>query len=706
MIRLENVSKYYRNSSIATKGLDNISLNLNKGEIVAITGESGSGKSTLLNVISKIDNFDEGEIYYKGNETSYFNIDDMEQFRKNKIGFIFQNYNIIESYTVLENVMVPLLINGVDKKEAKKEATKLVKKVGLEKRINHKGTELSGGEKQRCVIARALASKSEVLACDEATGNLDSETSKEIIKLIKDVSEDKLVLIVTHNFDEVKDIVTRKIKLHDGRIIEDYYLKDYKGEEENEELDLDYVPIKRKTDFLVATNNLLSTPKKTIFSVIIFLVVSFIALLLFQFISTSVNDTGTTTNSFIYKGDNKLIAYNENNDILNIDVIKNITDKYVVNPFYESSSLSMPTSEVVITKDNYSEIGGYYSRHSYRSFGYETYPTNVNDNTLSLGRMPENENEVILLTNETDKDEIKEKFYNYYIPIVFSKDEIENFQIVGIEIRDDVLDYVITGSDKFQKYYKMKFMSNQLDFIINDNILLTAELSMNEKTKVITNKDITKLDAYYMNYLLFDFSDIEIEKTTEDISKIIIGYDFCDYIEKNPYEISVYGDVYSLKRRLNNNNISYINPETYSDYEIAIYTFIYKLVSYFFIVLASGSMVLIYFITYLIISRIYASKQASYAIFRTLGVTKKDMNRISRYELMTEVIFSSVFVYFLFFILGKTINNSFFNTFKHIDVFVTIWYFVILFGLGLLLALRFNRRLFKLTVNSTLKAGA
>jgi len=214
MIELKNVSKYYNNNGVISNGLHNVSLTLKKGEIVAITGESGSGKSTLLNVITKMDTFDEGEIYFKGNETSYFNIDDMDQFRKNKIGFIFQNYNIIDSYTVLKNVMLPLTINGVPIKEAKIKAKELIEKVGLTHRIKHRGSKLSGGEKQRCVIARALAYDSEILACDEPTGNLDSATGREIIKLIKEVAENKLVLIVTHNFDQVKDIVTTSISLN------------------------------------------------------------------------------------------------------------------------------------------------------------------------------------------------------------------------------------------------------------------------------------------------------------------------------------------------------------------------------------------------------------------------------------------------------------------------------------------------------------
>ena len=193
---------------------------------MAITGDSGSGKSTLLNVMTGVDTYEEGEILFYGNETSYFDGNDMDAFRKNNVSFIYQKYNIIDSYTVLENVMIPFILKGNSIKEAKSKALELIDRVGLSKRAKHKGSKLSGGEKQRCVIARALASDSPILDCDEPTGNLDSKTGDNIISLIKEVSKDKLVFIVTHNFKQVSDIATRKITLRDGEIIEDFIIKE------------------------------------------------------------------------------------------------------------------------------------------------------------------------------------------------------------------------------------------------------------------------------------------------------------------------------------------------------------------------------------------------------------------------------------------------------------------------------------------------
>ena len=270
MIELQNVSKYYTNNGVVTLGLRNVNLKLNKGEIVAITGDSGSGKSTLLNVITGVDTYEEGEILFQGNETSYFNQNDMDTFRKNYVSFIFQSYNIIDSYTVLENVMIPLLLAGKNHEEAKKQAKEIIEKVGLTKRLRHKGTKLSGGEKQRCVIARALASDSLILACDEPTGNLDSKTGDEIIKLIQEVAKDKLVLIVTHNYNQVKEIATRRIKVSDGEIIEDVSVQNCVEEEVQDTLTLNETKVKKSTYIKLALQNVISTPKKTIFTTIVF----------------------------------------------------------------------------------------------------------------------------------------------------------------------------------------------------------------------------------------------------------------------------------------------------------------------------------------------------------------------------------------------------------------------------------------------------
>ena len=175
MLKLENLSKYYYSSSSVTCALRRINLEFNVGEFIAITGESGSGKTTLLNIISGLDSYEEGELYYNGKKTSYFDDSDWEQYRKEQIAFIFQNYNLIDSYSLLENVMVAYIIDGYSFKEAKAKAKGVLKFVGLQNDMHKKATKLSGGQKQRLAIARALAKDSQIIVADEPTGNLDAE---------------------------------------------------------------------------------------------------------------------------------------------------------------------------------------------------------------------------------------------------------------------------------------------------------------------------------------------------------------------------------------------------------------------------------------------------------------------------------------------------------------------------------------------------
>src|SRR5574344_814080 len=225
MIKLKDVSKFYYNKGIIASGFTKVSLEFSKGEFVVITGESGSGKSTLLNVISGLDSYEEGEMYINGKETSHYTEEDFENYRKKYISNIFQNFNLVNSYTVYQNIELVLLINGFKKHEVKNKILNLIKEVDLEKYKNTKVSKLSGGQKQRVAIARALAKDTPIIIADEPTGNLDKRSSEGIIKLLSEIALDKLVVIVTHNFDQVENYVTRKITMHDGRVLEDKVIK-------------------------------------------------------------------------------------------------------------------------------------------------------------------------------------------------------------------------------------------------------------------------------------------------------------------------------------------------------------------------------------------------------------------------------------------------------------------------------------------------
>lgn len=222
LLRLEDVTKYYTSAGGVGLGIHKVNLSFNLGEFVVITGSSGSGKTTLLNVITGMDTYEEGSIFVEGEDTTYYGRLDYENFRRKYISFIFQNYNLIDSYTAYQNVELALIARGIPKNERKKEVVDILKKVGLEKRMNHRVTRLSGGEKQRVSIARALCSDAPIIACDEITGNLDMATSIEIIELLKNLSKGKLVLLVSHDVNEAIDYATRVIVMHDGSVDKDY----------------------------------------------------------------------------------------------------------------------------------------------------------------------------------------------------------------------------------------------------------------------------------------------------------------------------------------------------------------------------------------------------------------------------------------------------------------------------------------------------
>lgn len=221
MLRLERVSKFYSANGMVSTGFSKVDLSFDNGEFVAITGESGSGKSTLLNVISGLDSFEEGEMYILGQPTSGFSKEDLEEYRKKYIGNIFQTFNLINSYTVYQNVELVLLMSGYDKSVIPQKVKDIIGKVGLSDYEKTKASKLSGGQKQRVAIARALAKETPIIVADEPTGNLDSKSAAEIVELLHELSRDKLIIIVTHNYDQVEPYVTRKITMHDGRVSED-----------------------------------------------------------------------------------------------------------------------------------------------------------------------------------------------------------------------------------------------------------------------------------------------------------------------------------------------------------------------------------------------------------------------------------------------------------------------------------------------------
>ena len=221
MLEIKKITKIYKTGDFSQKALDEISVNFRENEFVSILGPSGSGKTTLLNIIGGLDRYTSGDLIINGTSTKDYRDRDFDSYRNHRVGFVFQNYNLISHQSVLANVELALTLSGVGKKERRKRAKEVLEKVGLIDHINKRPNQLSGGQMQRVAIARALVNDPDILLADEPTGALDTETSKQIMNLLKEIAIDKLVIMVTHNPELARDYSTRIIKVLDGRVTED-----------------------------------------------------------------------------------------------------------------------------------------------------------------------------------------------------------------------------------------------------------------------------------------------------------------------------------------------------------------------------------------------------------------------------------------------------------------------------------------------------
>ena len=267
MLEVKNLTKIYKMEDYKLRALDNVSLNFRQSEFVSVLGQSGSGKSTLLNIIGGLDHYTSGDLIINGVSTKNYTQRDWDTYRNHRIGFIFQSYNLINHQSILSNVELAMTLTGVSKSERKRRAKEELEKVGLGKFINKKPSQLSGGQVQRVAIARALVNEPDIILADEPTGALDSETSVQIMDLLKNIAKDKLVIMVTHNAELAKAYSTRIINLKDGKILDD--TNPFNGDDNNNTEDN-----KKKSSMSLLTalslskNNLITKKGRTLITAI------------------------------------------------------------------------------------------------------------------------------------------------------------------------------------------------------------------------------------------------------------------------------------------------------------------------------------------------------------------------------------------------------------------------------------------------------
>ena len=264
MLQIKNISKEYKTGSLVQKALDGVSIDLRDSEFVAVLGPSGSGKTTLLNIIGGLDRYDKGELIINSISTKKYKDKDWDAYRNHAIGFVFQSYNLIQHQSLLANVELALTIGGLSRSERKKRAKKALEDVGLAEHIHKRPNQLSGGQMQRVAIARALVNDPDILLADEPTGALDSQTSIQVMELLKQVAKDRLVVMVTHNPELADEYATRIIRLKDGKITDDtdpFTAKDVQAEKQGS---LGKAKMSFLTSLALSFNNLRTKKGRTI----------------------------------------------------------------------------------------------------------------------------------------------------------------------------------------------------------------------------------------------------------------------------------------------------------------------------------------------------------------------------------------------------------------------------------------------------------
>lgn len=222
LIEVRNVYKIYNPGENQVNALDGVSITIDEGEFVAIIGQSGSGKSTLMNMLGLLDTPTSGEYYINGRLVDDLTDDQMSVIRNEQIGFIFQGFNLISSLTALENVELPLVYRGMKKDERREISKDALERVGLGPRMNHLPAEMSGGQQQRVAVARAIAARPPVILADEPTGNLDTKSTKEVMKILHELKDEgRTVIVITHD-NEIAEEAERVIRVRDGKVVEDY----------------------------------------------------------------------------------------------------------------------------------------------------------------------------------------------------------------------------------------------------------------------------------------------------------------------------------------------------------------------------------------------------------------------------------------------------------------------------------------------------
>jgi len=696
LIILKNVNKTYFIKKHDYIVLDNIDLNFKLGEFVAILGESGSGKSTLLNILGGLDTKFNGEYIVGGRNTKEFTAEEWDEFRKMRIGFIFQSFNLIPHLTVLENVEIALTVKGLEKKERLIRAKEMLKKVGLEDHLNKLPDFLSGGEQQRVAIARALVKDPDIILADEPTGELDTETAKDILNLIMDLTKDKLVIMVTHAEESIQSYASKIIKIEDGKIIEEKQIKkDINSIISSDENKITY-KIKNKDLFKLSFKNLFSN-KILLSLLLLVMILGMSAVMLIMGISTAINkqtndliNQNYDVNKFTLSSNTSNQLYKDYDDKLkSIDNVENIYLHTILYPAF----------------DYQENINDVFIKGRGITGNLELLSISINQNSsfrkqIVIGSFPNNKNE-ILISRITAINLI----YNYYERNNISTNNILNMSNIELYniIRSIDLSYFTShkeiSADRYQvgnKYYQKLPISLTITGLINDDKFYTP-LEENNKIEGQT--------YYYPRiYITQDlYYDVVNQYNDKPVGTVV-----SDYQKVSSFIVDIESDKYETRQKVIkeildiNGSFNYFQDpidELYNNFN-SLSLFLMGVGIIFGIIMFSLSS----FIVGTMIYRNLEKRKKEFGTLFSLGLSKENL----KYTLFFEgfisgaigIILSIAIFYICRFFIKDNLNDFLFNLYE-IDRFpsynpITLnWYLICIVFILILFAFTFPIRKFK-----------
>lgn len=706
MLILKNVKKTYKTKNSAQIALDDVNLNFRKNEFVAIVGPSGSGKTTLLNIIGGLDNYDTGDLIINGKSTKDFRGNKWDYYRNSCVGFIFQNYNLVNHISVYQNVELALTLSN--SKNKKKKVIDALKKVGLEKHASKKPNELSGGQMQRVAIARALVNNPEIILADEPTGALDSKTSINIMELIKGLSKDKLVIMVTHNNDLAKKYANRIIELKDGNITKDS--NPVNTNEVNNNFKIKKTKMNFKAAISLSLNNL-KTKKGRTFLTAFASSIGIIGIALILSISNgfkkqieeyekstmssfpiTISSITSTVNEEDSKGNRN--AFDDMNDYPKENVlypyfadeskkvhVNKITQDYVDylsnmnNDLLSAVSYFTVTNFNLITTDN----GNNFKTIGTSSINLSSLPISLNDKSyltdnydLLCGSYPTSVYDVVLIVdskNRVDKSLLNALF------IDSSKEKIDYNEIVGKEFK------VVNNDNYYTKITDDLFMKNEPSKKMYDESNITLKIAgivRAKKGNALASITDTTLDSMgssmvskigYSNELInkiVDENNESIIVKAQNNSSVIVFMGGISYEEANitkeealtmlgasnvPTSINIYPNSFESKDEIINYLNKYNEDKTndnkiiYIDYAKQVSDLSKGIMDGITIILVAFSSISLIVSSIMIGIITYISvleRTKEIGILRSLGARKKDITRVFNVETLIIGIISSV----------------------------------------------------------------